>query len=93
MARAPVLQPRDLANILEQEKLAGKGGRLSTNVRTDNVVLDELGYLPFFPRERPTAVPLLSKLYERLRSGDDQSDLWRWGQSLATQMTTALLTG
>ena len=39
----------DLANQLEQEKLAGKGGRLSDRLSryTELVVLDELGYLPF----------------------------------------------
>lgn len=33
----------DLANLLEQEKLAGKGGRLANQLsRTDLIVLDEL---------------------------------------------------
>ena len=47
-ARARFFNLVDLANILEQEKLAGKGGRLANQLcRTDIVVLDELGYLPF----------------------------------------------
>ena len=38
----------DLVNALEQEKAAGKAGRLSfALMRMDLVILDELGYLPF----------------------------------------------
>ncbi len=38
----------DLVNRLEQEKLAGGGGKLADSLaRLDMVVLDELGYLPF----------------------------------------------
>lgn len=38
----------DLANMLEQEKAAGKQGRIAMNLlQVDLVILDELGYLPF----------------------------------------------
>ncbi len=38
----------DLVNQLEQEKMAGRGGKLADSLaRLDLVVLDELGYLPF----------------------------------------------
>jgi len=38
----------DLVNLLEQEKAAGKAGRLAFSLlRMDMVILDELGYLPF----------------------------------------------
>ena len=38
----------DLVNALEQEKAAGKAGRLALSLRSmDLVILDELGYLPF----------------------------------------------
>ena len=40
----------DLVNLLEQEKAAGKTGRLAFSLlRMDLVILDELGYLPFSP--------------------------------------------
>src|SRR5512132_356830 len=38
----------DLVNLLEQEKAAGRAGRLAfALMRMDLVILDELGYLPF----------------------------------------------
>ena len=38
----------DLVNLLEQEKAAGKAGKLAfALMRMDLVILDELGYLPF----------------------------------------------
>ena len=38
----------DLVNQLEQEKAAGRSGRLAeTLLRYDVIVIDELGYLPF----------------------------------------------
>ncbi len=37
----------DLVNALEQEKAAGKSGRIAQSLRNvDLVILDELGYLP-----------------------------------------------
>jgi DNA replication protein DnaC len=56
----------DLANTLEQEKLAGKQGRLAYSLmHTDLVILDELGYLPFSQAGGALLFHLLSKLYER----------------------------
>ena len=56
----------DLVNQLEQEKMAGKGGKLAENLcRLDLVVLDELGYLPFSKNGGQLLFHLISKLYER----------------------------
>lgn len=55
----------DLVNALEQEKAAGKAGRLALSLRNvDLVVLDELGYLPFSQAGGALLFHLLSKLYE-----------------------------
>ena len=55
----------DLVNLLEQEKAAGKTGRLAFSLlRMDLVILDELGYLPFSPSGGALLFHLLSKLYE-----------------------------
>jgi len=56
----------DMVNQLEQEKLAGRGGRLAaTLARLDLVVLDELGYLPFSKSGGQLLFHLISKLYEQ----------------------------
>jgi DNA replication protein DnaC len=55
----------DLVNILEQEKLAGKGGRTAEQLsRFDCIILDELGYLPFSRNGGHLLFHVLSKLYE-----------------------------
>lgn len=55
----------DLVNILEQEKRDGKAGRTAAGLlRTDLVILDELGYLPFSQAGGALLFHLLSKLYE-----------------------------
>jgi len=55
----------DLVNLLEQEKAAGKAGRLAfALMRLDLVILDELGYLPFSQAGGALLFHLLSKLYE-----------------------------
>jgi DNA replication protein DnaC len=55
----------DLVNTLEQEKAAGKAGRLGLSLmRVDLVILDELGYLPFSQAGGALLFHLLSKLYE-----------------------------
>ena len=55
----------DLVNALEQEKAAGKAGRLAMSLRNvDLVILDELGYLPFSQAGGALLFHLLSKLYE-----------------------------
>lgn len=55
----------DLVNLLEQEKAAGKAGKLGfALMRMDLVILDELGYLPFSQAGGALLFHLLSKLYE-----------------------------
>lgn len=55
----------DLVNLLEQEKAAGKAGRLAYGLmRMDLIILDELGYLPFSQSGGALLFHLLSKLYE-----------------------------
>ena len=55
----------DLVNQLEQEKAAGKSGRLAEKLlRHDLVVIDELGYLPFSQSGGQLLFHLISKLYE-----------------------------
>ncbi|WP_347986692.1 IS21-like element helper ATPase IstB [Methylomonas sp. AM2-LC] len=56
----------ELVNTLEQEKAAGKQGRLALMLmQVDLVILDELGYLPFSQAGGALLFHLLSKLYER----------------------------
>jgi DNA replication protein DnaC len=55
----------DLVNALEQEKSAGRAGRLAMSMsNVDLVILDELGYLPFSQAGGALLFHLLSKLYE-----------------------------
>ncbi|GAB1235724.1 IS21-like element helper ATPase IstB [Ferrigenium sp. UT5] len=55
----------DLVNLLEQEKAAGRAGKLAFSLmRMDLVILDELGYLPFSQSGGALLFHLLSKLYE-----------------------------
>jgi hypothetical protein len=55
----------DLVNQLEQEKAAGRSGRLSENLlRYDLIVIDELGYLPFSQPGGQLLFHPISKLYE-----------------------------
>jgi DNA replication protein DnaC len=55
----------DLVNLLEQEKSAGKAGKLAFGLmRMDLVILDELGYLPFSQAGGALLFHLLSKLSE-----------------------------
>jgi len=56
----------ELVNALEQEKAQGKAGKIAEAlVKTDLVILDELGYLPFSASGGASLFHLLSKLYER----------------------------
>ena len=60
------LQTIELVNVLEQEKQAGKQGRLANRLMyADLVVLDELGYLPFSQVGGALLFHLISKLYEK----------------------------
>ena len=55
----------DLVNQLEQEKAAGRSGRLSEHLlRYDLIVIDELGYLPFSQSGGHLLFHMISKLYE-----------------------------
>jgi DNA replication protein DnaC len=55
----------ELVNTLEQEKAAGRAGRLAHQLmHLDLVILDELGYLPFSQSGGALLFHLLSKLYE-----------------------------
>jgi DNA replication protein DnaC len=55
----------DLVNQLEQEKAAGRSGRLAEKLlRYDLIVIDELGYLPFSQTGGQLLFHLISKLYE-----------------------------
>jgi len=56
----------ELVNVLEQEKAQGKAGQLAERLaRSDLVILDELGYLPFSASGGALLFHLLSMLYER----------------------------
>lgn len=56
----------ELVNALEQEKAQGKARKIAEAlVKTDLVILDELGYLPFSASGGALLSHLLSKLYER----------------------------
>jgi DNA replication protein DnaC len=76
-ARATVIRARargrffnlvDLVNQLEQEKAAGRSGRLAEKLlRHDLIVIDELGYLPFIQSGGQLLFHLISKLYETRR--------------------------
>ena len=55
----------DLVNALEQEKAAGRAGRMAQSLKNiDLLILDELGYLPFSQAGGALLFHLLSKLYE-----------------------------
>jgi DNA replication protein DnaC len=64
--RVRFLSTVELVNALEQEKAAGKAGRLANRMtHVDLVILDELGYLPFSQVGGALLFHFMSKLYER----------------------------
>ncbi len=84
----------DLVNALEQEKALGRSGQIAERlVRTDLVILDELGYLPFSASGGALLFHLLSKLYERTSvviTTNLSFSVWA-GVFGDAKMTTALL--
>lgn len=84
----------DLANQLEQEKLEGISGKLAKQLeRTDILVLDELGYLPFSKNAGQLIFHLISKIHHNTSIIITSNLVFsEWSNIfLDKKMTTALL--
>jgi len=84
----------ELVNALEKEKALGKTGQIAERLaRSDLVILDELGYLPFSASGGALLFHLLSKLYERASVVITTNlSFSEWAGVFGdTKMTTALL--
>jgi DNA replication protein DnaC len=72
----------DLVNQLEQEKAAGRSGRLSEKLlRYDLIVIDELGYLPFSQSGGQLLFHLISKS-ARVRLDSTGTTLQAWSNAV-----------
>lgn len=92
--RAKFFNLVDLANQLEKEKLDGNAGKLDRQMeKTDILVLDELGYLPFSKNSGQLIFHLLSKIH--LKTSviiTTNLTFAEWPQVFGnSKMTTALL--